>query len=232
MRKLFAAAALLILTSPLAAQDQNAAPAANAAAPAAANPAAPAADAAAAAPAAKKAGGDEDGVKKTFEDVSTAWSSGDTKALTGLFTADGSLINPMGQAGHGHKEIQAVMDGEFAGPMKGTQQTFDDFTIRFYPMPNIALVDCTGTVTGMKKPDGTDAGATKTHVFGILVNRSGKKWQALLIRAYAFLPGPDSSSASAAPAAAPAAAADSSAPAASAASAATTAGSASTGAAK
>jgi hypothetical protein len=66
------------------------------------------------------------------------------------------------------------------------------------------LVDCTSTVTGMKKPDGTDADPMKVHVFGISVNRSGKKWQALAIRAFAALtpPGAAAPDASAAPAAA------------------------------
>src|SRR5258708_6012035 len=139
MKKLFAVAGMLSLfVVPVFADE--AAPAA--AAPAAA---APAAEAPAAAPAAKKGAamaGDEEGVKKTFEDVSTAWGTGDAKAVAAFFTLDSSLINPMGMEGHGRKEVQKVIEGEFAGPMKGTQQTFSDFNIRFYPQPNIALVDC------------------------------------------------------------------------------------------
>jgi uncharacterized protein (TIGR02246 family) len=194
MKKLFAVAGMLSLFAVPVFADE-AAPAA--AAPAAAAPAAPAA----AAPVAKKAAamaGDEEGVKKAFEGVSAAWATGDAKAVASFFTPDSSLINPMGMEGHGRKEVQKVIEGEFAGPMKGTQQTFSDFSIRFYPQPNIALVDCTATATGMKKPDGMDADPMKVHVFGIVVNR-GKQWQALAIRAFAPL-APPAADAAAAPA--------------------------------
>jgi uncharacterized protein (TIGR02246 family) len=210
MKKLFAVAGMLSLfVVPVFADD--AAPAA--AAPAAAAPAAEAPADATAAPVAKKAkaagmAGDEEGVKKAFDDVSAAWATGDAKAVAAFFTMDSSLINPMGMEGHGRKEVQKVIESDFAGPMKGTQQTFSDFNIRFYPQPNIALVDCTGTMTGMKKPDGTDADPMKVHVTGVVVNRSGKKWQAVLIRAYAFLTPPGAApaaDASAAPAPADAA---------------------------
>jgi uncharacterized protein (TIGR02246 family) len=208
MKKLFAVVGMLSLFAVPVFADE----AAPAAAPAAAAPAAeaPASADAVAAPMAKKAkaagmAGDEEGIKKTFEDVSTAWGTGDAKAVAAFFTLDSSLINPMGMEGHGRKEVQKVVEEEFAGPMKGTQQTFSDFNIRFYPQPNIALVDCTGTITGMKKPDGTDADPMKAHVYGVIVNRTGKKWQALSIRAYAFLTPPGAADASAAPAPADAA---------------------------
>jgi uncharacterized protein (TIGR02246 family) len=205
MKKLISAASLLLLfAAPLFAQDQTATPAASTAAPSADTTAAPAA---APAPMAKKAGGDEEGVKKQFEDVSAAWAAGDAKAMAALFTPDSSFISPMGEEGKGRKEIEKIFEGVFAGPMKGTQLAFDDFTIRFYPQPNIALVDCTGTVTGMKKPDGTDADPMKAHHFCIVVNRTGKKWQTLVLRGYSFLPMPGEADVTA-----PAAASDSTTP--------------------
>jgi uncharacterized protein (TIGR02246 family) len=192
MKKLIAAASLLLLfAAPLFAQDQTTTPVADTAAPPADAPA----PAAAPAPMAKKAGGDEEGVKKHFQEASDAWNAGDAKAMAALYTPDSSFISPMGDEGHGRKEIQKIFEDVFAGPMKGTQLTFDDFTIRFYPQPNIALVDCTGTLTGMKKPDGTDAGPFKAHHFCIIVNRTGKKWQTLVLRGYSFLTMPGSTAA-------------------------------------
>lgn len=188
MKKFFAIVAMLLFATPLLAQDQNAPADTTAAAPVKAMKKAKA----------PKASGDEAGIKKTFAEVSDAWNAGDAKGVASHFTTDSSLINPMGVEGKGRDGVLKVVEAEFEGPMKGTQQTFDDFSVRFYPMPNIALVDCTATVTGMKKPDGTDADPAKFHLFAIVVNRTGKKWEALLVRPYAFLQPP--SDASAAPA--------------------------------
>ncbi len=189
---------LLLFVAPVLAQDTQAA-SDNAADASAAAPV----DQAVAKPAkkakAKKSGGDEKGIKKTFTQVSEAWASGDAKALASHFTPDSSLINPMGMEGNGRAEVEKVIEAEMAGPMKGTQQTFDDFNFTWV-MPNFALVDCTGTVTGMKNADGTDAEPLKVHVYGVIVNR-GHGWQARAIRAYAFLKPPAAvSDASAAPA--------------------------------
>ena len=183
MKKFFVVFAMLLFATPLLAQDQTAAPADNTAAPA---------DTTAAAPVkhmkkakATKAGGDEAGIKKAFAQVSEAWNAGDAEKVASFFTEDGSLVNPMGMEGHGRAGVQQVIEGEFAGPMKGTQQTFDDFEFTWV-MPNFALVDCTAMVTGMKKPDGTDADSMKVHVYGAIVNR-GKGWKARSIRAFAVL---------------------------------------------
>lgn len=207
MKKLFAAVAtLFLLGTPIFADDQNAAPATDTAATAPATDTTAPADTTAAAPApkAKKSKGnkmesEEAAIKKSFSGVSEAWAAGDVDGVASHFTGDGSLINPMGMEGRGMAEIKKVIEGEFSGPMKGTQQTFDDFSFTWV-MPNLAMVDCTGTVTGMKKADGTDADPMKVHVYGMIVNR-GKGWKARSIRAYAFLQ-PPSADTSAAPAAA------------------------------
>ncbi len=197
MKKFFAVLGLLLFASPLLAQDQNAAAAA---APAAA------ADTASATPAkkakmAKPAGGDEEGIKKAFAELSDSWGAGDAKGVASHFTDDATLINPMGMEGHGSNGVLKVVESDLSGMLKGTQQTFDDFSF-VWVMPNLALVDCTGNVTGMKKPDGTDAGPMKVHVYSVIVNRGGKGWKARAVRPYAFLMPPSAADASAAPAAA------------------------------
>src|SRR5581483_198096 len=174
MKKLVAAAGMLMLfAAPLFAQD-NAAPAANAAAPAA--------DAPAAAPkkAAKKAGGDEAGVKEGFERFSKAWAAGDAEARAACFTSDATLINPFGIAANGRAEIVKLFEQENATIAKGTTHTFDNFKIHFV-MPNFALVDCDGTISGMKTPAGADAPDVKVHVYGVVVKRA-KDWQMFAAR--------------------------------------------------
>lgn len=187
MNKFLAAAAMMLLVAPAFAQD--------AAAPAAGTAPAPMKKMMKAKK--TKEAGDEKGVEACFQEVSDAWATGDAHKVAACFTYDSSLISPFGVEGHGHAEVEKVIGMDLEA-MKGSQQTFSDFSIHFV-MPNLALVDTTGTVTGMKNADGTDAGEKKLHVYAVVVKR-GPKWQAFAVRPYAFLPAPGAS-ADAAPAA-------------------------------
>ncbi len=195
MKKLFAAAAslLLLFAAPLFADDQAATPGA--------------APAAAPAPKAKKAG-DEAGVKAAFDKFSKAWADGDAKERAACFTSDATLINPFGVAANGRMEIEKLFEDENNTIAKGTTHTFDNFKIHFV-MPNFALVDCDGTISGVKTPAGADAPDVKLHVYGVVVNR-GKGWQMFAARPAIYAPMPGS--APAADTAAPAAAAPASTP--------------------
>lgn len=205
MKKLFAVFAMLLFATPLLAQDQNAvstaAPADNTAAAAAPADSTAAAPAKAMKKAAAKSGLDEEGIKKMFDDFAQAWNTGDIPGMVSSFTDDSSLINPMGMEGRGLAGVKKVFEADFAGPMKGTQQSYDDYNF-VKVMDNLALVDTTATVTGMKKMDGTDMGPMKIHVYGVVVNRNHKGWKARAIRAYAYVQPPSATDAMAAPAAA------------------------------
>jgi uncharacterized protein (TIGR02246 family) len=134
---------------------------------------------------------DEQGIKKAFNGLAQAWNTGDANGVAAYFTSDATLINPMGQQGQGHDGVLQVISGDLAGPLKGTQQSFSDFSITFV-MSNLALVDATATLTGMTAPDGTVAPPTTFHFFGIVVNR-GNGWQARTARIFAFLQPPSAS---------------------------------------
>ncbi len=187
IKKLLAGLSLLTLfVAPVFAQDQGA--------PAA--PAAPAVDAPA--PTAKKAktkkGGDEEGIKKAFDSFSEAWASADAAKIASFWVPEGSFINPMGVEAHNRKEIEQVVGADLQ-MMKGTAQNFSDYTIEFV-LPNLALVDVTTTLTGMKNADGTDAEPGKFHIYAVVVNR-GKAWQARALRVMAFMKPPSEAPAAA-----------------------------------
>jgi len=198
MKKFLAAVLLALLVTPVFADD-----AAPAAAAPAADQAAPAADVKA-----KKAkpAGDEAGIKKTFKEVSEAWAAGDAKAIADHFTKEASLINPFGQEAWGREDIQKVVAGDL-DMMKGSTHSFDNFKYHFI-LSGFALVDATGTVSGLKNADGSAAADKSFHIYAALALR-GSKWFFLALRPYAFVNGgaPMAAPAAAAPAAAPPAAA-------------------------
>jgi pyruvate dehydrogenase E2 component (dihydrolipoamide acetyltransferase) len=196
MKNFFAALMLVLLVSPVFADD---------AAPAAAAPAAAAPAAAPAAPKAKKAGmGDEAGIKKTFSEVSDAWAAGDAAAIASHLTKEASIINPFGQDAWNRDDAQKVIAADL-DMMKGSTQTFDDFKFHSVLPGGFALVDATGTVSGLKNTDGSAAPDTQFHIYAAMANRGGK-WFVLALRPYAFVKtGNAAAMAPAAPAAAAAA---------------------------
>lgn len=205
MKNFFAALMLVLLVSPVFADDS---------APAAAAPvvAAPAV-AAPAAPKAKKSGmSDEAGIKKTFAEVSDAWAAGDAAAIVSHFTKEASIINPFGQDAWNREDAQKVIAADLE-MMKGSTQTFDGFKFHSVLPGGFSLVDATGTVSGLKNADGSAAADMQFHVYAAMANRGGK-WCVLALRPYAFVKTGNSAAAPAAAAAAPSAApADAAAPA-------------------
>jgi uncharacterized protein (TIGR02246 family) len=194
MKKWFALAAVLAVAPVFAAE--TAAPAAG--------------TAPAAAPVAKKvvakkpAANDEAGVKAGFDAFSKAWADGDAKARAACFTPDATLINPFGVAANGRAEITKLFEQENSTIAKGTTHTFDNFKIHFV-LANLALVDCDGTISGMKDPSGAAAPDVKVHVYGVVVNRTGK-WQMFAARPAIYAPMPGAPAAAADKTTAPAAA--------------------------
>ncbi|HVZ80083.1 MAG TPA: SgcJ/EcaC family oxidoreductase [bacterium] len=158
---------------------------------------------AAAAPVAQKvmkkssAGSEEAGIKATFEKFSKAWADGDAKARAACFTTDATLINPFGVAANGRGEIEKLFEAENKTIANGTTHVFDNFKfVRI--MGNMYLVDCDGTVSGLKDPAGNPAPDVKLHVFGVVVNRTGV-WQMRAARPAIYAPMPGAPAAAAAP---------------------------------
>jgi uncharacterized protein (TIGR02246 family) len=175
MKKILAVAGMVLLSAfPLLAQDN---PAKMAAAPAVKK-------------AVSKPKGDVKGVESAFERFSKAWADGDAKARADVFTYDATLINPFGVAADGRGEIEKLFEQENNTIAKGTTQSFDNFKIHFV-MPNFALADCDGTISGVKGPDGQDAPDVKLHVYAVVVKRA-KEWQIFAARPAIYAPMPGS----------------------------------------
>ena len=132
-------------------------------------------------------GNDEEGIKKAFSEISEAWAAGDAHAMASHWLLDGSLINPFGKDAWTRAEVEQVAGADIQ-MMKGSTQTFSDFKIRFV-LGGFALVDTTGTVSGMKNADGTAAPDHQFHIYAAVVQR-GTKWLAVSVRPYAFVPMP------------------------------------------
>ena len=109
--------------------------------------------------------------KKTFKEFSEAWAAGDAKAIGALFTKESSLINPFGQEAWGREDIEKVVAGDLA-MMKGSTHSVDNLKFHFV-LSGCALVDATGTLSGLKNADGFGCcGEDKTvHIYAAMALR-------------------------------------------------------------
>ncbi len=164
----------------------------------------PAAPAVAAAPAAVKSApkaikadpaNDEAGIQGLFQSLTEAWTAGDAKLMASHWLKDGSLITPMGVAAWTRGDVEQAVGADIKH--FGGTNTFTELKIVQVLAGGFDLVDATGTISGMKNPDGTAAPDFVHHIFAAVVNRGGK-WYIKAMRPYLFVQPP---AAAAAPAA-------------------------------
>ncbi len=123
-------------------------------------------------------------VASTFADLTAAWATNDADAIAGLFTEDGSLINPFGDRADGRAAVAAMYGAYFDGMLRGTTTRFTLSAVR--PVGDEhAFADGEQTIMG---PDGTVVLAV--HLASLL-RREGDSWSMVDSRPYVFAKRPN-----------------------------------------
>jgi uncharacterized protein (TIGR02246 family) len=116
---------------------------------------------------------DEQAIRTMSAEFMIAWNKNDSKALAACFTADGDLINPLGQVGRGRNEVQKIFTEGHSGPFKGSRLSMQQKHLRFLK-PDIAVTDYEFEISGMRDPSGKQT-TQKGLVTGVL-RKEGEKW--------------------------------------------------------
>jgi uncharacterized protein (TIGR02246 family) len=132
---------------------------------------------------------DEKGVKDRLDAFTKAWNEHDATAMAAVMTEDGTLINPAGVTAKGREEVAKLVGHEHETMFKGSTYAVTDLVIHEVT-DDVIVADVTGTITGVKKPDGTAAPDFNHHVTWVFVKKPGK-WLAAAVRPYQFLAMPD-----------------------------------------
>ncbi len=127
-------------------------------------------------------------IHQRHDEWAAAWNKHDPKLMAAFFVADGELINPFGRHAKGTAEIEKLFTDEHNSAMAGTTYAGMIENIR-YIGKNVAIVDVSGEISGMKGPDGAAAPPFKHHVTWIAEKKAGK-WMADGARAFVLLPAP------------------------------------------
>ncbi|KQL54393.1 hypothetical protein AN964_13395 [Heyndrickxia shackletonii] len=95
---------------------------------------------------------EEEKINELFNEMFSAWSSGDGKAFANCFTEEVDYVTFFGQHLKGKKEVEISHQNLFNGILKGSQMQGRITSIRFIN-ENIAIVHCIGNTKMPKQKD-------------------------------------------------------------------------------
>jgi uncharacterized protein (TIGR02246 family) len=116
---------------------------------------------------------DEDMIRARTDEFEQAVSSADAKAIGALFVEDGDLVDQAGAMHHGRMAVEERFQKLFEGAYKGAQANLEIASVRFV-RPEIAVIDGTYALTGMKSAEGQDLPAVKGMFTNVSVKQNGQ----------------------------------------------------------
>ena len=125
---------------------------------------------------------DEAAIRKAMDQFPPAWAKGDAKSLAALYTTDADYVSSTGLMAKGRAEIEKAYVTQFSGVYKGTTLKNATTNVRFLT-PDIAIINGTFEVTGLRGPDGKEAPPRKGINTSILVKQNGQ-WLITALRAW------------------------------------------------
>ena len=132
--------------------------------------------------------GDEEALQKRLEEFTAAWNKNDAKAMAAIWAPDGELINPFGRVAKGRAAVEKLFTDEHSTFMKKTTYDVKSSSVRILTA-DVALMDFTCDVLGMKGPDGKDLPTFDHHVTLVMAKKDGNWWVAKAL-AVQYLPTP------------------------------------------
>src|SRR4029079_1410853 len=106
---------------------------------------------------------DDQAIKDRVNEFQDAWNKDDTKAMAALWADDGTLINPVGTFAKGPADIEKIFIDEHSHMFKGTKYESSDVKVEWVT-PDVAVVDITANISGIKTADGSAAPDYPHHV--------------------------------------------------------------------
>lgn len=140
------------------------------------------------APAETPAMSDEDMLKVQSNAFVAAWAAADAESIAALFAPEGDSVDPGGAMHHGPEAIRARYQELFGTIYQGTSLSLTMTSTRFLE-PNVAVVDGSYEVTGMKSADGAEMPSVKGFYTNVAVKQDGG-WVIHCSRPMAPIPAP------------------------------------------
>jgi len=130
---------------------------------------------------------DEDMLSAQTEAFAAAWAMGDAAAIAALFIEEGDSVGPDGVRFHGREAVQGRYEELLGGMYQGTTVSISQTSASF-PSPDVAVVNGTYEIMGLKTADGEDM-AIKGLYMNVIVKQAGE-WKIHCARPMVPLPMP------------------------------------------
>jgi len=116
------------------------------------------------------------------------WASGDAAGLAALFVEQGDTVGPEGARFQGREAIQGRYEALLGGMYQGTTISISQTSVSF-PSPEVAVVNGTYEIHGMKTADGEDMPLNGLYM-NVAVKQAGE-WKIQCQRPMVALPMPN-----------------------------------------
>ncbi len=126
-------------------------------------------------------------ITATVQKFTEVFNRQNPKEVASFWASDGTLVSPMGIWGKGRAGVEKVYGQDVDMILKGTTSIFRVDSARMLK-GGYALLDLTHEIQNARLPDGK-TGTMRLHNV-MLIRKSGKTWEFLDARPYAFLPPP------------------------------------------
>jgi len=116
---------------------------------------------------------DEDMLRARTDEFEQAVNNADAKAIGALFVENGDLVDQAGVMHHGRAAIEERYRSLFEGPYKGAQAVLAITSVRLV-RPEIAVIDGTYELTGIKTAEGQDMPPVKGMYTNVSMKQNGQ----------------------------------------------------------
>jgi uncharacterized protein (TIGR02246 family) len=117
---------------------------------------------------------DDHALQNILNEFVAAWNAHDVKSFSKLFAEDADFTNVKGVSRHGRTAFEEFHDPLFKTIWAHSSITITKKKVRFIKQ-DVAAVDAWWDLTGLKKPDGSDA-PPRTGLLIFIMTKSNNDW--------------------------------------------------------
>jgi len=117
----------------------------------------------------------EEQVRKLYDGFAAAWNRHDAKTMAAMYAIDGDYLDPDGRMARGREEVEKLFTAGHAVIFAKSHLTLKVDSVWFITS-QVALLDGSYDVTGVRDPDGKALPPRKGHLTSVLLKERGQ-WE-------------------------------------------------------